>query len=84
MNHILFYPLADINDVFIENCMPAVSHSASLIQCTARCDTALDPRTLMEYLFPDACHDEQTIEQMMVLRKAGFRMPQPQTVSGFP
>lgn len=62
----LFQPLADINDVFIENCMPAVSRPASLIQCSARCDTALDPRTLMEYLFPDACHDEQTIEHMMV------------------
>ena len=46
--------------------MPAVSRPASLIQCSARCDTALDPRTLMEYLFPDACHDEQTVEQMMV------------------
>ena len=66
MNHILFYPFADINDVFIENGMQTVSHSASLIQCSARCDTALDPRALMEYLFPDACHDEQTVEQMMV------------------
>ena len=46
--------------------MPAVSRPASLIQCSARCDTALDPRTLMKYLFPDACHDEQTVEQMMV------------------
>ena len=66
MNHILFYPFADINDVFIENGMQTVSHSASLIQCSARCDAALDPRTLMEYLFPEACHDEQTVEQMMV------------------
>ena len=66
MNHILFYPFADINDVFIENGMQTVSHSASLIQCSARCDAALDPRALMEYLFPDACHDEQTVEQMMV------------------
>ena len=46
--------------------MPAVSRPAFFIQCSARCDTALDPRALMEYLFPDACHDEQTVEQMMV------------------
>ena len=66
MNHILFQPFAQIDHIFIKNCMPAVSHSASLIQCFARCDAALDPRTLMEYLFPNACHDEQTVEQMMV------------------
>ena len=47
--------------------MQTVSRSAFFIQCSARCDTALDPRTLMKYLFTDACHDEQTVEQMMVL-----------------
>ena len=62
----LFQPLADINDVFIENGMQTVSRSAFFMQLSARCDTALYPRTLMKYLYPDACHDEQTVEQMMV------------------